>query len=81
MNTWRDSPLTEGKKYRVLKDFRQPQSIFKADEVLKYENAEYSRYDNSTMFFFKAKGGHQKTWWLHDDEPVEKYKDLFVEVE
>ncbi|MEW8187596.1 MAG: hypothetical protein AB2794_21605 [Candidatus Thiodiazotropha endolucinida] len=81
MNTWRDNPFIEGKKYKVIKDFHQSQSIFKAGEILIYVNSEYSHYDNSTIFFFKAKGDHPKTWWLHDDEPIEEYKKLFLEIE
>lgn len=77
---WRDSPFEKDHWYKVIKEFRQPQSIFSLGELLIYECAEYSHYDNATIFFFKTKGGHPKQWWLFDEQDLNEHKSLFAEM-
>jgi hypothetical protein len=38
----------------------------------------YNRYDCMTIYNFRSEGdGQNYQWWLHDDVPLETWKELF----
>jgi len=74
----RRTTLREGCTFRVLTDARSfPPPNFKAGEELTLRSIEYSRYDCSHVYTFEGDGGVQKSYWLHDDEPLERLTSVF----
>lgn len=68
-----------GGTYRVL---REAQSFpsgpdFKVGEVVRLRHIGYSHYDNSHVYTFETEDGGQKSYWLHDDEPLEQLTSTF----
>ena len=60
-----------GSRYRVKVDFKSgPVSVFGAGEVLTFENASYSHYDNCFVYAFRTDDGsaEKKEWWLPEGE-------------
>lgn len=71
----------KGALYRAKVTFVSGPSEFSEGEVLAFEGDSYSHYDNSSVFQFRNVATKElKGWWLHDEEPVEKWKRFFSEV-
>ena len=80
MSTWRDEPFKKGTNYRVLKDFKSLRTLFSEGEILKFKESAYSRYDCMTGYIFEDTKGDSWAWDIHDDDELEVWKELFVEV-
>jgi hypothetical protein len=79
--SWRGSPFTVGRTYRVRRDFTAHAVSFAAGEVLVYRGDVYSRYDGFTGYSFQKAGTEQfRSWEVFDDEDVEIWRELFEEV-
>jgi hypothetical protein len=66
-----------GRSYLVVSDFSRLGSVFVAGEVLVFERATYSRYDECYMYEFHSRNvGEVKSWFLlraETSEDCEKY--------
>jgi hypothetical protein len=80
--TWRGSPFRVGGRYVTTKSVRS----FPADEslcegeIVVYQGSGYGRYDSSSIYAFTSESGQERSWWLHDDEPMEQWLSLFAEL-
>ena len=55
---------------------------FSEGEILAFVREFYSHYDSTTIFHFRnVQTEEVKEWWLHDDEPIESWKDYFEVVQ
>lgn len=76
--TWRDCPFEEGRFYRVKRNFKLLSFDFKSGDRIVFKNQKYNRYDSSTIYNFRnERTGEDMQWWLHDDMPIESWKDYF----
>ena len=81
MSTWRGSPFVPGAEYRVVGPGRNwsgngSGGDLVAGQVLRYVDANYSRYDECSAYVF-ADGDGRVFWWaLHDEEPVETWREI-----
>jgi hypothetical protein len=66
-----------GVRYRVLEEFRQGNGEFIKGETLRFERVEWSRYDGSHIYIFRAADGSLKSWWLSDDHEISGAKRRF----
>jgi len=71
VSTWRKHRFEPGKKYRVARDIRtEDNSVFHSGEIVEFVDAQYSRYDGSTAFWFTSVDTQEpKNWFLKDDAP------------
>jgi len=70
-------PIFEpGESVRVKSDFRLG-STFREGEVLVFQRDGYSRYDNSFVYEFLNATGELKSWYLHEDKPIDLWRDFF----
>lgn len=70
--------FTPGARYRSKQSFMSGASTFELNETLIFEREGYSRYDNSYVYEFRSETqGDLKSWWLHEDKPVEEWHQLF----
>ena len=76
----RRAALAEGATYRVMRDaLSLPTGVhFKVGEVVRLRHVGYSHYDNSHAYTFEDQDGAEKSYWLHDDEPLERLTDTFA---
>lgn len=82
IRSWRVSPFSVGRSYRVRRDFKALRDFFKAGNVLTCESDAYSHYHGFTGYVFCLAGAHQKRVWdIHDDDDLECWRELFEEVE
>jgi hypothetical protein len=80
METDRSYRFKVGRSYRVLRGFRSGMDEFVLGEVLLFQSASHSRYDESSAFLFRAAlGGELKTWFLYDGDP-DNGAELFQEL-
>jgi hypothetical protein len=65
--------------YKVLRDVAaSPTQIpFQTGETIKLRRIDYSRYDSCHIYHFDTDAGF-KSYWLHDDEPLETLTEAFV---
>ena len=47
-------------------------------EILYFIGSHYSAYDETSAYGFRAEDGSEVWWSLHDDEPAEKWKGVFL---
>ena len=74
--------FTVGSKYRVSKDTVTANWSFVAGEEVEFVAAGYSRYDSDWVFTFRSlSSGEQRSWLLHDDEPIALALEVFVAVD
>jgi hypothetical protein len=67
-----------GERYRAKQTFTSGNSQFISGEVLAFERDFYSRYDSSFVYEFRSENdGTNKTWWLHDQKPVDIWREYF----
>jgi hypothetical protein len=83
MSTWRGSPFTADAEYRVIRAGRTwswngSGGDLSIDQILRYVDASYSHYDNCSAYIFRDAKGQEFWWALHDDEPLEKWQEVFV---
>src|SRR5207248_5203395 len=69
--TWRKIPFERGAAYRVRESFDALRDRFSAGEILFYERAGYSRYDNATGYFFRDTRGNPRVWDVGDEEQID----------
>lgn len=67
-----------GHRYKVTKAFASGATSFVESEVLTFESDGYSPYDSSFAYQFRDQSGATKTWWLHEDQPIDTWKQHFV---
>ncbi len=81
--TWKGTPFEIGRRYRVLKAASSlpPEQSLAPGEVVTYQQCGYSRYDSTSIFAFTNEEGVERSWWLHDDEPLENLRDVFAAIE
>lgn len=74
----RGTALRTGWTFRVRTDARRfPPPHFKVGEELTLKSIQYSRYDSAYVYTFQGKDGAQKSFWLHDSEPLERLTSIF----
>ncbi|MCI4590604.1 hypothetical protein MOK15_10915 [Sphingobium sp. BYY-5] len=75
----REAALKPGALYLVTREVATPadQIPFRAGQILRLRKVHYSRYDSCHIYQFEAEFG-AKSYWLHDDEPLESLKEVFV---
>ena len=81
--TWRGTPFEIGQRYRVLKAASSlpPEQSLVPGEVVTYQQCGYSRYDSTSIYAFTNEHGVERSWWLHDDEPLENWRGVFAAIE
>jgi len=67
-----------GRRYRVGQTFASGASTFLENEILTFESDAYSPYDSSFAYQFRDQAGAVKTWWLHEDRPIDTWRQHFV---
>lgn len=67
-----------GHEYRVKANFVSGTTSFFENEILTFERDGYSPYDSSFAYEFRDRSGAVKTWWLHEDRPIDTWKQHFV---
>jgi hypothetical protein len=77
--SWRPHPFIVGARYRSKKDF--PGFSGPLGEILVFEHDSYSRYDNCSGYEFRSLSGENRVWWLHDDEPMDSWREYFESIE
>jgi hypothetical protein len=79
--SWRGSPFQVGHRYKALLAARtwDPEGLVAGEEVV-YQRSGYSRYDNCSIYCFVNDTGALRTWWLHDDEPLDSWRQVFTAV-
>src|SRR6185503_5409752 len=75
--TWRGSPFVKGRRYRVLREAPSYAGTLSAGEVVEYFGAYYGIYDGVSVYAFTNDQAQERTWMLHDDEPLERWSDVF----
>lgn len=73
----RGSPFALSGRYRVLRAAPSYKGHLIPGEVLTYHGASYSHYDNLSVYIFITAEGLERTWALHDDEPLEQWSSIF----
>lgn len=75
----RRTALREGGTVRVLMDARSFPAgpHFEVGEKFTLRTVGYSHYDNSYVYSFEGEDKVQKSYWLHDDEPLERLTSTF----
>ena len=86
--TWRGTPFVVNRSYRVIALSKWwdcgPQWCHGSPGmglVLRYIGANYSHYDGASAYRFTSKYSKEFWWYLHNDEPLEKWKSVFSLVE
>jgi hypothetical protein len=78
---WRPAPFRVGQHYRVLQTFRAMRDNFTAGEVLVYRSQGWSRYDETTAYYFQAPDDTRiRTWDVRDEDDVATWKAYFEEI-
>ena len=80
--TWRGSPFRVGARYMMTKSVRSSladESLCEG-EIVVYQGSGYSRYDSLSIYAFISESGQERSWFLHDDEPMEDWPSLFAEL-
>ena len=76
--SWRTCPFEVGRVYSVLKSFKSLDFEFVPGQKFSFVGHGYNRYDCMTIFNFRSeKDGKPYQWWLHDDVPLETWKEHF----
>jgi hypothetical protein len=76
--SWRLCPFKVGRSYIVLQPFTCLLFNFEQGEKFTFIGDGYERYDSTTIYHFRAEDDRQDYQWrLHDDEPLETWKELF----
>ena len=76
--TWRKCPFIRGARYRVRKDVIRGFWVLKVDDILTYEDEDWSRIDGASIYFFrKCENQESVQWWLYDDDPFESWQEIF----
>lgn len=83
MRTWRIVPFTVGAQYRVLAigetwAWNGHGREMRLGEILRFVGSYYSTYDECSAYVFRAEDGGEVLWSLRDDEPMEKWKEVFL---
>ena len=78
--TWRSSPFVRGRRYRVLKEAPSHDGRLTAGELLEYFGAYVGIYDGVSVYAFTNELGQERTWVVHDDEPLESWSIFFAAV-
>jgi len=75
----RRTALVEGATYRVMREAesRPDGAPFKIGEAVRLRQIVYSHYDNSHVYTFEEQGEAERSYWLHDDEPLERLTETF----
>lgn len=75
----RRTALREGGKFRVLRDAPGVPDgpPFKLGEKVTLRTVGYSHYDSSHVYAFEGEDRVHKSYWLHDDEPLERLTSTF----
>jgi hypothetical protein len=80
--TWDRPIFMPNAQYRVKRTFVSGLSKFNESEIVTFERHGYSFYDSSFIYTFRSETDKDlKSWWLHDDEPNDLWKDQFELVE
>ncbi|MFL5328955.1 MAG: hypothetical protein ACJ8C4_08555 [Gemmataceae bacterium] len=58
-----------------------PEHSLVLGEIVTYQQCGYSHYDSTSIYAFTNEYGVERSWWLHDDEPLEKWRDVFATIE
>jgi hypothetical protein len=76
----RRTALGEGVIYRVMREAPSfPKgSHFNVGEEVRLRHVGYSPYDTAHFYTFRVHGGAEKSFWLHDDEPLERLTQTFA---
>ncbi len=72
-----DSPFIEGQRYRVIRPAPSWIGCLVAGDLLTYQGSVYDPDTKNTIFLFQGVR-EQKTWTLHDDEPLSDWNLFFV---
>jgi hypothetical protein len=68
-------------KYKVLKDAKGFWlDLFNEDEIMRFKNQTYSRYDSMTIYVFEDESGEIRRFSIHDDTPKSKLQEYFVKI-
>lgn len=86
MSTWRGSPFSNEVEYRVISpgdtwSWNGFGSDFQVGQVLRFVDSNYSHYDNCSAYIFRDAIGNQFWWALKDDDPLEKWREVFEPIE
>jgi hypothetical protein len=74
---WRPCPFEVGRVYSVLKSFKSLSFEFTLGQRFTFESEGYNRYDSTTIYNFRSEKDAQiYQWWLHDDVPLETWKEF-----
>ena len=75
----RKTALAEGSTYRVMREAPSTLSgpSFAVGEEVQLSHVGYSHYDNSHVYIFRSQDGANKSYWLHDDAPLERLTGTF----
>jgi hypothetical protein len=77
---WRPCPFRIDNVYSVVKPFQNLGFEFKYGDMLRFIGDGYSHYDSTTIYNFVSEiSGQNFQWRLHDDAPLEGWKELFHE--
>jgi hypothetical protein len=78
---WRPSPFKVGRHYRVLHTFQAMRDAFTAGEILVYRSQGWSRYDETTAYYFQAPNDIRiRTWDVPDEDDLSIWKTHFEEL-
>lgn len=70
MKNWREINLIEGKSYKITRDLSSPLGDFSCGEIVEFDSASYSSYDNATILLFKDFSSDAKQFFLHDESEL-----------
>lgn len=81
----RTTLFTVGGQYRVIGEgqtwsWNGHGREMKLGEVLIFTGCAYSTYDETSAYIFRSEDGSEVWWALHDNEPVESRKDIFLKL-
>jgi hypothetical protein len=79
--TWRGSPFVESQRYVVLAEAPSYDGQLSVGEIVKYVGAYYGIHDEVSVYAFTDDQGHERTWMLYDNEPLETWSRIFAAVE
>jgi hypothetical protein len=79
MNTSSREPFVVGRSYRVKKTVNNRDFSVSEGQVLRYLCLGYVPYDGLSYFNFVDEQGRRLYWGLYDDEPIDKWREMFEE--
>lgn len=78
----RGCPFRVGSRYMTTKWVRAfpPDESLPEGEIVVYQGSAYSFYDSLSLYAFVSESGQDRSWSIHDDEPMDLWRGVFVEL-